>query len=323
MKRFIAILLLCVPLFVAGQELGVKSFEQNESDLTALNESTKVIDSNNDVCALIKIETKEKGFVFDGGTVGIAKVDESQTGEIWVYVPSELKRITIKHEKFGVLRDYHFPVRLQKARTYIMKLRTPQTMVVMSNANAVVVTPITGTTLTEDNVPKNIAGEYEIPEGVTTIGKMAFRGCRDLTRVIIPASVRKIEDFAFLGCEGLTSIEIPDGVDSIGESVFEYCTGLTAVQFPRQMTFIDGWVFDGCTGLTSVTIPQGVTEIKDGVFYDCVGLNEVVIPESVTAIGKNAFAGCNALQVIYVPKGMLKKIKKLLPKELQKMVCER
>lgn len=39
-----------------------------------------------------------------------------------------------------------------------------------------------------------------IPEGVTTIGDYAFRGCSGLTSVTIPESVTRIGDTAFYGC---------------------------------------------------------------------------------------------------------------------------
>ena len=43
-----------------------------------------------------------------------------------------------------------------------------------------------------------------IPEGVTSIGFEAFRGCTRLTSVVIPDSVTAIGDGAFYGCRELT-----------------------------------------------------------------------------------------------------------------------
>jgi hypothetical protein len=45
-----------------------------------------------------------------------------------------------------------------------------------------------------------------IPNGVTTIFKMAFMDCKSLTSVTIPASVTSIGEGVFLRCESLTSI---------------------------------------------------------------------------------------------------------------------
>ena len=54
-----------------------------------------------------------------------------------------------------------------------------------------------------------------IEGGVTSIGYMAFYGCKLLTSVTIPDSVTSIGGFAFRGCTGLTSVTIPDSVTSI------------------------------------------------------------------------------------------------------------
>jgi len=73
----------------------VSSFERRDNDLDArVNFSVK--DQNGDVCALIKIETTQTGFVFDEGQLGIAKT-EQKTGEYWVYIPWGSRTITIKH----------------------------------------------------------------------------------------------------------------------------------------------------------------------------------------------------------------------------------
>ncbi len=45
-----------------------------------------------------------------------------------------------------------------------------------------------------------------IPEGVTSIGHAAFRGCTGLTSIEIPSSVTSIGNYAFYYCSGLTSI---------------------------------------------------------------------------------------------------------------------
>ena len=121
-----AILLISVLLSVSyafSQEISVESFRRLDNDLTANTFGTTEYDQNGQVAALIKVVTVETGFVFDAGMMGIVKTIQ-QAGEIWVYVPFGLQRITIAHPELGVLRDYYFPESIEKARTYELRLKT-------------------------------------------------------------------------------------------------------------------------------------------------------------------------------------------------------
>lgn len=62
-----------------------------------------------------------------------------------------------------------------------------------------------------------------IADGVTTIGKDAFKECTKLTSINIPNSVTAIGYMAFYRCEALKSINIPNGVTIIGYQTFSYC----------------------------------------------------------------------------------------------------
>ena len=176
-----------------------------------------------------------------------------------------------------------------------------------------------------------------IPDGVTSIGRLAFRNCTGLTSVTIPASVTSIGSSAFYNCSGLkkvivkdlaawcgisfdvygnpldyaqhlysdedteiTDLIIPDGVTSIGMYAFNRCVALTSVTIPGSVTSIGGYAFLYCTGLTSVIIPDGVTRIGGGAFSGCTGLTSVTIPASVTSIGYEAFDYCIGLKKVIV-----------------------
>ncbi len=104
-----------------GQSISVKSFKALPMDMTASSLEGKRIDQNGDVAALIKIVTTETGFTFEGGTLGIVDAKQ-ETGELWVWVPRAARKITIKHQKFGVLRDYRYPIEIEAERTYEMVL---------------------------------------------------------------------------------------------------------------------------------------------------------------------------------------------------------
>jgi len=70
------------------------------------------------------------------------------------------------------------------------------------------------------------SSKYEIPDGVTDIGKDAFYYCCNLTEITIPNTVTTIGDCAFSSCKSLTEITIPDSVTSIGNYIFTGCDKL-------------------------------------------------------------------------------------------------
>ena len=124
-RKLISVLLLlvCSISALSAQDISVSSFRALENDLTANTHGTMEKDFNGETAALIKVMTTEQGFAFDGGMVGIVKTKQG-IGEVWVYVPHGIKKITIQHPRLGVLRDYFFPISIEKARTYEMKLTT-------------------------------------------------------------------------------------------------------------------------------------------------------------------------------------------------------
>ena len=180
--------------------------------------------------------------------------------------------------------------------------------------------------------------ELVIPNSVTAIGELTFRGWSSLTSITIPNSVTTIGQKAFSGCSGLTSITFPNSVTSIGVLAFDYCSSLEAVHItdleawckmefadystnplyyahhlylngkevkdlviPNSVTSIGQNTFTGCSGLTSVTIPNSVTTIGQNAFSGCSGLTSITIPNSVTSIGGGAFFQCRGLTSVTIP----------------------
>lgn len=122
-KLFTILILLTCSLLTHAQELSVKSFHLAETDLTAMTAGTKVDDQNGNPCALVKLETTIDGFTFDVGVLGIRET-RRVGGEIWIYVPFGVRKITLSHPQLGVIRNYPFPCSIEKGRTYIMKLNS-------------------------------------------------------------------------------------------------------------------------------------------------------------------------------------------------------
>lgn len=121
MKRIVTILfgVGCWLLGVGAQNMKVLDFKLLENDLTANTRGTQKQDMNGETAALIKIQTPERGFSFDGGMQGIV-ASEEHAGEIWLYVPRRAQKLIIQHQDYGVLRDFFYPIPIEGGKTYEM-----------------------------------------------------------------------------------------------------------------------------------------------------------------------------------------------------------
>lgn len=125
-------LILCLlagTVSIRAEKMSVESFELLEKDLTANTYPNIVYDLNGEKCALIKIETNEHNFMFDVGQLGVIKTvnqNADHPGEIWLYVPYGVKKITIQHPIFETIRDYDLGKSLQKGKTYLLKLTSDE-----------------------------------------------------------------------------------------------------------------------------------------------------------------------------------------------------
>lgn len=120
MKKPILFFFLFLISTLQAQNLSVQSFKVLENDMDA-RVHQPVKDQNGDLAALIKVVNTNSGFDFDIGSLGVVKTVQ-KTGEIWVYVPEKAQRITIQHKQLGVLRNYTFPIAIEKAKVYELVL---------------------------------------------------------------------------------------------------------------------------------------------------------------------------------------------------------
>lgn len=65
------------------------------------------------------------------------------------------------------------------------------------------------------------AKNVTVPDGITAIGKAAFRDCSSLTSVTLPQSVKTICQDAFRNCRALTDLILPSGIEEISYGAFE------------------------------------------------------------------------------------------------------
>lgn len=184
--------------------------------------------------------------------------------------------------------------------------------------------------------PQGKAGDFIVPNTVTTIGYSAFESCHVLSSITLSTSLTSIESRAFWRCSGLNAITFPNTLETIETDAFLGCTGLTSIELPATFESIGVEVFSECHNLMSINvdpnnthfksengvlfnssmdillqfpggkagvyiIPNTVTTIGTYAFYDCTKITYVNIPNSVTTIEDDAFCMVTALTSITIP----------------------
>ena len=187
--------------------------------------------------------------------------------------------------------------------------------------------------------PPAKTGPYTIPNGVKTIGELAFVGCQGIDWGPFPDSLETIEDFAFIYGNASSSMVLPDGLRSIGRRAFYFFRNLVELSIGSATTNISSGAFEcasellrfdvapdnpcytaidgilyskdaktlvccpaGRTG--TVEVPRGVTSIAPSAFCYCKGLTAVALPDGLADIGSHAFDQCRSLASIFLPSGL-------------------
>lgn len=206
---------------------------------------------------------------------------------------------------------------------------------------------ITGTGEMTDFTEMNLAPWYtwrneivrlSLPEGLTSIGNLAFYGCKELKTVVLPDSVMRVGHYAFMDCVSLTILDMGSGVQTVGESAFSDCYALRSLDLPAGLRTIGLKSFYRCESITTLTIPYNVssvgisafgyckslvtveilahiTEVPEFMFYGCGNLVSITLPSQLNDVSDHAFRGCDQLGEVYFDgkSKTLEKIQKTVP----------
>ena len=104
------------------------------------------------------------------------------------------------------------------------------------------------------------AESFHIPEGVTTIGEMAFRGKKQLKNIIIANSVKEIEHDAFYDCDELDNVYVPAGMKEVKSYAFAECDKLKKITFAGVPAKLSRHTFDDCDQLHDIIVPAGTSK---------------------------------------------------------------
>ena len=173
----LAVLVLSAPMLSAQSDSSafrVASFRKLDWDLDARS-NYPVNDQNGRKAALIKVVTTASGLDFDVGVMGVVSVKQ-EIGEIWVYVPEKVRKITIRHKDYGVIRDYNPGIPLESAAVYELTLITPQpavsSTVVVRDSIIYVQTPAEIVKRTWEPLGLSILASFSVPD--PSAGAMAL-----------------------------------------------------------------------------------------------------------------------------------------------------
>ena len=121
MNKWVIVIFGCLyGLYAEAQDFKVKSFRLLQNDITAWVNPVK--DLNDEACALVKV-VGDADFAFSSPLGIVARRNE--VGEIWIYLPKGTTHLTIKHPRWGVLRDFRFPNPLESRLTYELIVEGP------------------------------------------------------------------------------------------------------------------------------------------------------------------------------------------------------
>lgn len=185
--------------------------------------------------------------------------------------------------------------------------------------------------------PPGKTGELVIPEGVRSIGTMAFQECSKLTSISFPSTLKIIGQGAFGSNTSLIELivssnneyfkadnnviyrkdgeelvvyaggnknktfTIPEGVKAISSAAFMGCANLQELCTNKNLISVGKEAFRSCTELKKVHFETGLHDIYAGAFYRCSKLQELNLPEGARDVYEDALTGCTNLLTIEIP----------------------
>lgn len=167
-----------------------------------------------------------------------------------------------------------------------------------------------------------------LPEGISTIGQAAFKGCRALTCVNIPESVTRIEDEAFLDTN-IVSAYLPAGLRHLGANALvtqgaHFSASVKTARIEpslREIVIGEGnarFAMEGgllleragtdgsmrvllCLGgVEVVRIPPEVNEIAPYAFNNVRGIREIYLSDRIVMVGIRGLAIDGFVELIHI-----------------------
>ncbi len=159
--------------------------------------------------------------------------------------------------------------------------------------------------------PKNRAGEFVVPDTVTSIADYAFDNAPKLTKVTIGENVKSVGTGAFRNCNSLETVIFKDSdtvQKTIGDYAFNNCPALTEVDFGNAVKSIGNYAFMVDKLLESIEFPDSLESIgycafscyRGGTYstYVASNLKSVKFGSGLKTIGNYALYGNRSLETV-------------------------
>lgn len=169
--------------------------------------------------------------------------------------------------------------------------------------------------------------QYTIPDGVKTIGDMAFGGNPHLVNLTIPDSVTEIAAMAFLShedqgsqfndCDHLKQINVAEGNSAYSSEdgvlflnsgadgkiliLYPPAKGISQYTLPDNVSSVYTGAFISCDGLTSVAFPENFESLNEAAFVECTDLSGLTFTGDCVAVNGNPFYDCTYPIAVTVP----------------------
>lgn len=91
---------------------------------------SKEYDQNDNLCALLKVTTPLKDLIVECGSMAVVKRVVKDNGEIWFYMPAEVKNLELKCAGYTPIPS--FPVKLERGRAYLLTVSADRVDVVVN-----------------------------------------------------------------------------------------------------------------------------------------------------------------------------------------------
>ena len=189
--------------------------------------------------------------------------------------------------------------------------------------------------------PDRMITSVRFPEGLTSVGRLAFHRNPMIREVYIPASLTDItrpafgrnpslmnfhiheDNPEFRSVDGVWytrdmkelrhfpqgrggSYTIPDGVEHIRDEAFRFNREIEAIHIPNSVTLIGKQAFRECVKLTELVLPENLESlvVQGRHFLGCTGLTRIVLPDSLTILPRWSFQNCTNLREVILPKNL-------------------